>query len=173
MEPSCAGHSLFVKHEIPALLVLLCAGCVQARIVAPVESTEDPPVEPHETRIVQVPGDEPGEELGAEPTQAAVSVSVSTAVPGFADPVFFRIGAGYGALGQVDLHSCREQGLPAGYVHMRVTFRDTGQVVRASVESPTAPPPDALVCIGEQLRLAMVPRFEGGEVTLSRSFFVN
>jgi hypothetical protein len=35
------------------------------------------------------------------------------------------------------------------------------------------PPEEALDCIGEQLELAMVPVFDGGDVTLSRSFFVN
>jgi hypothetical protein len=88
------------------------------------------------------------------------------------DPVFFRIGAGYGAVGRVDLAPCRERGLDTGYVHMRVTFAGNGTVAHAAIESPTPPPPDALACIGEQLQAAAVPAFEGGDVTLSKSLFV-
>jgi hypothetical protein len=87
-------------------------------------------------------------------------------------PVFFRLGAGYGAVGQVDLGPCRERGLDTGYVHMRVTFAGDGTVARATVESPTPPPPAALTCISEQLRAASVPAFEGGDVTLSKSLYV-
>jgi hypothetical protein len=83
------------------------------------------------------------------------------------------MGAGYGALGHVDLAPCRDQGLAPGYLHMRVTFRDSGRIVRAAVESPVPPPQEALECIGEQLKMSMVPIFEGGDVTLSKSFFVN
>jgi len=89
------------------------------------------------------------------------------------DPILFRLGAGYGALGHVDLAPCRDQGLPQGYLRLRVTFRASGRVVRAAVETPVAPPAEALTCIGEQLEMAMVPLFEGGDVTLSKSFFVN
>ena len=78
-----------------------------------------------------------------------------------------------GDLDRVDLAVCRDQGLQAGYLHLRVTFQESGRVVRAAVESPTVPPPEALACIGEQLKLAMVPGFQGGDVTLSKSFFVN
>jgi hypothetical protein len=56
---------------------------------------------------------------------------------------------------------------------MRVTFRESGQVARAAVESRVAPPSEALRCIGEVLKLATVPVFEGGDVTLSKSYFVN
>ena len=87
-------------------------------------------------------------------------------------PVFFRLGAGYGAVGQVDLGPCREKGLDTGYVHMRVTFAGDGTVALATVESPTPPPPAALTCISEQLRAASVPAFEGGDVTLSKSLYV-
>ncbi|MBV9949159.1 MAG: hypothetical protein JOZ69_20085 [Myxococcales bacterium] len=87
--------------------------------------------------------------------------------------MLFRLGAGYGALGRLDLSTCREQGLQPGYVHVRVTFRHSGRVVRAAVESSVAPPQGALDCIGEQLEWAMVPVFDGGDVTLSKSFFVN
>ncbi|MDP9148547.1 MAG: hypothetical protein M3O36_01190, partial [Myxococcota bacterium] len=89
------------------------------------------------------------------------------------EPAFFHLGAGYGALGQVDLARCRDQGLQRGYLRMHVTFHTSGRVARAAVEAPVAPPAEALTCIGEQLEAALVPEFGGREVTLSRSFFVN
>jgi hypothetical protein len=91
----------------------------------------------------------------------------------FADPLFFALGAGYGALGRIDLGPCKDQGLQPGYLRLRVTFRGSGRVVRAAVESPVAPPAPALACIGGQLEAAMVPGFEGGDVTLSKTLFVN
>jgi hypothetical protein len=87
-------------------------------------------------------------------------------------PVFFRLGAGYGAVGRVDLSTCRDRGLDPGYVHLHVTFEGNGAVARAAVESPTQPPPDALACIGERLEAAAVPAFEGGNVTLSKSLYI-
>jgi len=88
------------------------------------------------------------------------------------EPVLFRLGAGYGALGHVDLGPCRELGMAPGYVRMRVTFRHSGAVAHATVESEAQPPPQVLTCIGERLQVAMVPRFDGDNVTLSKSLFV-
>jgi hypothetical protein len=56
---------------------------------------------------------------------------------------------------------------------MHLTFRGTGRVVRAAVETPLAPPPEALACIGDQIQATMVPVFDGGDVNLSKSVFVN
>jgi hypothetical protein len=88
------------------------------------------------------------------------------------EPVFFRLGAGYGAVGRIDLSPCRDRGLDPGYVHLRVTFGGAGGVAHAVVESPTPPSPDALTCVSELLEGAQVPPFQGGDVTLSKSLFV-
>jgi hypothetical protein len=88
------------------------------------------------------------------------------------DPIRFQIGAGYGALSHVDVASCRDRGLQAGYLHVHATFTHFGYVVRASVESPAAPPAPALDCIAEHLRQAGVPQFDGTEATLSKTYFV-
>lgn len=88
------------------------------------------------------------------------------------DPIPFRIGAGHGALGQVDLSPCRQVGLEPGYLRLRVTFHRSGHVVHAAVESPTPPPQEALDCIADQLQVAMVPRFDGRDATLSKNLFV-
>jgi hypothetical protein len=88
-------------------------------------------------------------------------------------PVFFPLGAGYGALGHVDVLPCRDRGLPAGYLRIRATFRPSGHVAHAAVESVAEPPQEALECIGEQLEATSVPPFDGGDVTLTRIYFVD
>lgn len=88
------------------------------------------------------------------------------------DPVPFRIGAGHGALGSVDLAPCREQGLQSGYLKMRVTFHRDGRVAHAVVESPAPPPEEALDCVAEQLQAATVPVFDGRDASLTKRFFV-
>jgi hypothetical protein len=88
------------------------------------------------------------------------------------EPVFFRLGAGYGAVGRIDLSPCKDRGLDPGYVHLHVTFGVGGSVARAVVESPTQPPPEALACVADLLQAASVPPFVGGDVTLSKSLFV-
>ncbi|HLK37314.1 MAG TPA: hypothetical protein VKU41_11220 [Polyangiaceae bacterium] len=111
----------------------------------------------------------------ADPDVVVETAAAPAALPGRRppDPVFFRMGAGYGALGRLDLASCRNEGLAPGYLRLRVTFHVSGRVLRAAVESASAPPSEALECIGEQLEAAWVPAFDGGEVTLSKSYFVN
>jgi hypothetical protein len=155
-----------VRTSVPLLSTLLfhTTACVYPPAREAVEpAAYEPAPEPSETRIVEVSrGD----------SDAAASEQVARAGRRDApDPVFFHIGAGYGALGLIDLAPCQDQGL-AGYVRMHVTFRGSGRVTRAAVESQVAPSPDALSCIGQQLRLATVPFFEGGEVTLSKTYFV-
>ena len=87
-------------------------------------------------------------------------------------PAFFSLGVGYGAVGRIELGSCREQGLDAGYVHMHVTFGVDGAISSAVVESPTRPSREALGCIGRRLEEIAVPVFDGGDVTLSKSLYL-
>jgi hypothetical protein len=88
------------------------------------------------------------------------------------DPIPFRIGAGHGALGSIDLTPCRLDGLQAGYMKMRVTFHRDGRVAHAVVESPLPPTQEALDCIAEQLESATVPTFDGRDASLTKRFFV-
>jgi hypothetical protein len=154
------------------VLLLSASGCVQEGVMgfeAPADRPDDAIQEPSTERDVVVSYD------GAEQESPDVVVAGAPAprplIP--PDPVLFRLGAGYGALGQVDFAPCRDEGLGKGYLHMRVTFRHSGHVVRAIVERPAPPPDEALHCIATQLQLAMVPVFDGDDVTLSRSYFVN
>lgn len=161
-----------MRSIIRALVLLLpmttsCIPRIRNEFVVP--AADEPPPAPSEVREIAV-ADDPGEDAPAPVPSAVVSSPSRLSPP---EPVLFRLGAGYGALAHVDLTPCREEGLQAGYLRMRVTFRHSGRVVRAAVESAVAPPVEALNCISEQLEVAMVPLFEGGDVTLSKSFFVN
>ena len=156
-----------------ALLSLLAAACVRRNVVNEEDLDMEPggaastPKAPVVVQNVEVARDDP-----EEATAVRVPVPASNADHPPPDPVLFRIGAGHGALSHVDLQPCRDVGLPPGYLRMRVTFRPSGHVVRAAVESEAPPTPEALTCVGEQLELAMVPAFDGENVTLSRIFFV-
>jgi hypothetical protein len=152
-----------------ALLGLTTAGCLHEGDFGPEEpDTADPPQAAVQERNVEV-------QYGGEDDTADVVTQAPEPPPQSKrrEPVPFHLGAGYGALGQVDLHSCRDQGLQAGYLRMHVTFRDDGRIVRVAVEAGDAPPDEALACIGQQLKMAMVPAFDGDDVSLSKSFFVN
>lgn len=150
-------------------LLALVPACVHVEAMSDLmpepERAADSP--PPVVRDVEVTYDD-AEEGSSEP---GVVVPVQGRPP--PDPVLFSLGAGHGALGRVDLGPCRQQGLPSGYLHLSVTFRHSGRVVRAAVASPAEPPSEALACIGEQLEVALVPVFDGDDFTLSRSFFVN
>jgi hypothetical protein len=160
-----------------ALTVLVALpGCVhqgdeEAEVYDP---TPPAPAEVTVSRDVAI-GDDDDEDTAASAPPAPPAMSfVWSKVPIEIDrPRLFRLGAGLGALGHIDLNPCRDHGLTAGYVHMNLTFQASGRVVRAAVETSMAPPPEALSCIGEQVEATRVPQFEGGDVNLSRNFFVN
>lgn len=117
---------------------------------------------------VELANDEPSAQ-DAPPGDSAASYALP--IPG-REWHFFALGAGYGALGRIDLAGCRDQGLPPGYWHVRVTFGPSGRIVHASVESPVAPSREALACVADKLTEPSVPRFDGHGVTLSKSIFV-
>jgi hypothetical protein len=106
------------------------------------------------------------------PMRLAAAIPVSELDRPRPDPVFFALGAGHGALGQVDVDGCGERGIPPGYLRMRVTFRPSGHISRAVVMTESPPTKEALDCIGEKLRVMSVPSFDGENVTLSREYFV-
>jgi hypothetical protein len=152
-----------------ALSGLLATGCLHepdvdldASAYAPA-----PPPEPVVRRDVTMKWDRSGEPL---PTAPLLAASPRDRPP--PDPVPFRIGAGHGALGMIDLAPCRAQGLPSGYLAMRVTFRRDGRVAHAVVEGPVAPPEEALDCVAEQIQGATVPVFDGRDASLTKRFFV-
>jgi hypothetical protein len=153
-----------------APLALALAGCLhEEQAVIETGPAEPAPVsESSDERQLTIADDEASPAPGA-PSPAVVAGSESPLAP---DPVRFQIGAGYGALSRVDLGSCLQHGLPSGYLKVRATFTRLGYVVHASVASAKAPPPAALDCIADQLRQAGVPRFDGSDARLSKTYFV-
>jgi hypothetical protein len=156
-----------MRTAVLSLLSLLAAtGCVRQESLGPVEFAADAPPEPAERVVVA------DVSVGASDVEAAPVHAAAPSLRPSDEPVSFRLGAGYGALGHVDLESCRDLGLPSGYLRMRVTFRQSGGVAHATVESQAQPPSEALSCVGRHLAATMVPAFDGSDVTLSKSVFV-
>jgi hypothetical protein len=156
-----------MRTAVLSLLSLLAAtGCVRQESLKPVGFVSDVPLQPGDHLVLAAVVVDPGDVESAPPPQTAPYLRPSD------EPVTFRLGAGYGALGHVDLEPCRDSGLPQGYLRMRVTFRPGGGVARATVETQQQPPSEALSCVGQHLAAAMVPAFDGSDVTLSKSFFV-
>jgi hypothetical protein len=165
MEPILAMRRRMLRTYFPAPLLLAVTGCIfQPAVPVATELDGPPPVaEPVVERQLTVA---PEDDLAAPaPTSEALRAAPR-------DPVSFPIGAGYGALARVDFAGCRERGLAAGYLRVRATFNRVGYIVRASVESPKAPPAAALDCIADGLRQTGVPAFDGTDVRLSRTYFV-
>jgi hypothetical protein len=163
-----------------AALAASLGGCVHQDEAYEADYDPTPPAPPQVTvsRDVVIGEDTEDDGDGAEapPPASTRNDLVWSKVPLVAvdRPKFFLLGAGLGALGHIDLNPCRDHGLSSGYVHMHLTFHAmTGRVVRAAIETPVAPPAEALSCIGEQVEATRVPQFEGGDVNLSRSFYVN
>lgn len=155
------------------------AGCIPRDALSepefPVEgesATAATPANPVAYGEVNVPHDEPQDDA-PQTSPHTVAVPLMGRDHPRPDPVFFRLGAGYGALGRIDVLPCRERGLPAGYVRLHATFRPSGRVAHAAIESVAEPSQEALTCIGEQLEGAAVPPFDGADVTLSRIYFVD
>ncbi|MGD0523670.1 MAG: hypothetical protein ABSE49_00930 [Polyangiaceae bacterium] len=154
----CSGFLL------PALLV---TGCLHEPDLDAAQPEWEPPAEVVVQRDVTMKWQRPDEEPPIAPALAA-----SPKDRWMPDPVPFRIGAGHGALGVIDLTPCRAVGLPAGYLAMRVTFHRDGRVTRAVVEGPVPPPEEALDCVAEQIQGASVPVFDGRDASLTKRFFV-
>jgi hypothetical protein len=149
---------------LPAVLSTV-TGCIHEPAVAPASVQDGPPPVAEalaEAQLTVFTDDAP-------PVPQAARIEAPVIKP---DPVRFRIGAGYGALARVDLAQCRERGLQAGYLRVRATFTHVGYVARASVASPALPPPAALDCIADQLRLTGVPSFDGDDARLTKTYFV-
>src|SRR5258708_12413084 len=111
-----------VRTSVLPLLALLfgAAACVHPLVREVVE----PPAyelarEPAETRIVEVPGG--GSDVEASEPVAAPRRRDAT------DPLFFSLGAGYGALGLIELAPAQDHGLPAA-VRLPLTSQWWGRV---------------------------------------------
>jgi len=83
----------------------------------------------------------------------------------------FDRGAAYGALGSVDLQSCKKG--DSGPGHVKITFAPSGQVTNAVVDAPPFAGTAVGNCVSAKLRGAHIPPFLGPPVTLGKSFTIN
>jgi len=162
-------RTIVLRHLLvlpAALLGLTATGCLHEQDADVETAVYQPEPEPVVRREVTMPWARAGEPGAAAPVLASPRDRPPP------DPVPFRIGAGHGALGGIDLTPCRAEGLPSGYLAMRVTFHRDGRVAHAVVEGPVPPPQEALDCVAEQIEEATVPVFDGRDASLTKRFFV-
>lgn len=152
---------------LPALLATGCFHEPDADLESGYQAADEPSAEP----VVQTDVTVRWERADPQAPEGSVLAASPRDRPR-PDPIPFRIGAGHGTLGRIDLAPCREQGLPGGYLRMRVTFRHDGRVAHAVVEGPVPPPEEALDCVAQQIEDATVPRFDGRDASLTKRFFV-
>ncbi len=89
--------------------------------------------------------------------------------PGGGGRAFDRSGA-LVALAAVDLRSCARADGPSGVGHVTVVFAPSGLVSSAVVDGGPYPVTAVGACIGARYRSARVAAFDGGPVTLGRTF---
>jgi hypothetical protein len=81
----------------------------------------------------------------------------------------FNSGVAAAALAAVDVKPCAQAG-HHGAGHVKVTFDSSGVVTKAEVDSPAAIPKAASTCISKAFAAARIAVFDGGAVTVGKSF---
>jgi predicted Zn finger-like uncharacterized protein len=85
----------------------------------------------------------------------------------------FDRGAAQGALGGVNVQSCKKPDGPTGSGHVKITFAPNGSVSSAVVDQGPFPGTAVGGCIAGKFRGAHVPPFGGGPVSVGKSFTIN
>lgn len=85
----------------------------------------------------------------------------------------FDRGAAQGALGGVNVQSCKKPDGPTGSGHVKITFAPDGSVSSAVVDGGPYPGTPVGGCIAGKFRGARVPAFSGGPVSVGKSFTIN
>ncbi len=85
----------------------------------------------------------------------------------------FDRGAAQGALGGVNVQSCKKPDGPTGSGHVKITFAPNGSVSMAVVDSGPFPGTPVGGCIAGKFRAAHVPPFSGGPVSVGKGFTIN
>jgi hypothetical protein len=85
----------------------------------------------------------------------------------------FDRGAAAGALGAVNVASCKRSDGPTGSGHVSVTFSPDGSVSTAQVDQPPFAGTAVGGCVAGKFRGARVPAFAGGSVKVGKSFVIN
>ena len=85
----------------------------------------------------------------------------------------FDRGAAAGALGAVNLSSCKKADGPTGSGHVKVTFAPSGVVSAVEVDQPPFSGTAVGGCIAQKYRGAKIPAFNSTPVTVGKSFSLN
>jgi predicted Zn finger-like uncharacterized protein len=85
----------------------------------------------------------------------------------------FDRGAAAGALGAVNVGSCKRPDGPTGSGHVAVTFAPDGSVSTAVVDQPPFAGTPVGGCVAGKFRSAHIPGFSGGPVKVGKSFAIN
>jgi hypothetical protein len=96
--------------------------------------------------------------------------------PPAADPgsgAAFDRGAASGAIGAVNVQSCKKPDGPTGAGHVKITFAPNGTVSAAVIDSGPFPGTAVGGCIVGKFRGPHVPPFSGGAITVGKSFTIN
>ena len=130
---------------------------------APAPATAEAPKTPAQPKGL---GDALAEAAG-KPKEAA------PAAGGGGSTAPFDRGAAAGALGGVNVQSCKKPDGPTGSGHVTVTFGPDGSVQSAVVDSGPFPGTPVGGCIASKYRGAHVPAFGGAPVRVGKSFTLN
>jgi predicted Zn finger-like uncharacterized protein len=85
----------------------------------------------------------------------------------------FDRGAAAGALGAVNLSSCKKADGPSGSGHVKVTFEPNGTVSKVDVDQPPFSGTPVGGCVAGKYRGVKIPAFSGGSMTVGKSFSLN
>ncbi len=112
-----------------------------------------------------------GSALAAAAGKPATEAPKDTGGGGSTAP--FDRGAAQGALGGVNVQSCKKPDGPTGSGHVKITFAPNGSVSSAVVDGGPFPGTPVGGCIAGKFRGAHVPAFGGGPVSVGKSFTLN
>jgi hypothetical protein len=151
---ACAPRTLFLSDA-------LFVGAVAASSsgAAPEVDTASGADEPSSLGVIRVSG--PVETVDLQPP-------LPLSPP--AQPAF-DLGAAYGAIRDVDLSACRDEGLAAGYGRVVVGFMPDGRVGGVALDLPWASSAEARDCVESAYRQVRVRPFPGGQPATARASF--
>lgn len=146
------------------------AGTSTAPVVAAIETqpaTAPAPVVPKAAPpVVRGSSESPPSQPTSAPTETPKAESAGGGVGGAS----FDKGAAAGAVGKVDVQSCRRPGGPSGSGHVTVTFAPDGSPSAVTVDGGPFPGTDVGTCIERMYRGAHVSAFTGSPVKIGKSF---
>jgi predicted Zn finger-like uncharacterized protein len=114
-----------------------------------------------------------GSSLDQAMKNAVPSTGGGAAAPSTGSSAPFDRGAASGALGGVNVASCKRPDGPTGPGHVQVTFAPDGSVSTANVDQPPYAGTAVGGCVAGKFRGARIPAFAGSSVKVGKSFVIN